>query len=263
MVDVERERMKCLIPQADDCGSFREANEACLQACTRGWLLNVSFMAPCKYFKESVALLKEVKHICRGLHLTLTCEWTRNLWGPVGPTHPKICDAHGHFFFNPLTIHEKSVQMDLLINEAMAQIRYARSHGLVIDYMDHHMGVGWVHEPDSKKRFEEYLQEICDKEKILWIPKIRPELVSGGETASKQSILDFLKNKDGICWLCKHPAIGESEMTSDKFINAPDNEYGKVARERESGYRMFLDMEFKVELEALGFELKRWNELDG
>ena len=83
-----------LIVRADDMGSFRAANIACLKGYQQGIETSIEVMAVGSWFPEAVRLLKENPGIDVGLHLAFTSEWENVKWRPL--THcPSLCDENG------------------------------------------------------------------------------------------------------------------------------------------------------------------------
>ena len=94
-----------LIVRADDMGSFRAANIACLKGYQQGIETSIEVMAVTSWFPEAARLLKENPGIDVGLHLTFTSEWENVKWRPL--THcPSHCDENGYFL--PMKTPNKS-----------------------------------------------------------------------------------------------------------------------------------------------------------
>ena len=85
-----------LIIRADDMGSFRSANIACMEGYKNGVETCIEVMVVTSWFPEAARLLRENPGIDVGLHLTLTSEWDNVKWRPL--THcPSLTDSNGYF----------------------------------------------------------------------------------------------------------------------------------------------------------------------
>ena len=91
MPTIGQETHPRLIVRADDMGSFRAANIACLKGYTEGIESSIEVMVVTAWFPEAARLLRENPGIDVGLHLTLTSEWENVKWRPL--THcPSLTD---------------------------------------------------------------------------------------------------------------------------------------------------------------------------
>jgi len=72
-----------LLVRGDDMGSFASANQACLNAATKGIVRSIEVMTPCAWFPEAAKLLNENPAIDVGVHLILTSEWSNCKWRPL------------------------------------------------------------------------------------------------------------------------------------------------------------------------------------
>lgn len=85
-----------LIIRADDMGSFRAANIACIEGYKNGIETSIEVMAVTPWFPEAAKLLRENPGVDVGLHLTITSEWDNIKWRPL--THcPSLIDSNGYF----------------------------------------------------------------------------------------------------------------------------------------------------------------------
>ena len=64
-----------LIIRADDMGSFRSANIACLEGYKNGVETSIEVMVTTAWFPEAARMLRENPGIDVGLHFTITSEW--------------------------------------------------------------------------------------------------------------------------------------------------------------------------------------------
>ena len=136
-----------LIVRADDMGSFRAANIACLKGYQQGIETSIEVMAVTSWFPEAARLLKENPGIDVGLHLTFTSEWENVKWRPL--THcPSLCDENGYFLpmMSPNTAYpgkailENKWDIKEVEQEARAQIEMALRNIPQISHVSGHMG---------------------------------------------------------------------------------------------------------------------------
>lgn len=121
-----------LIVRADDMGSSRAANIACMQTALDGIATAIEVMVVCPWFPETVKLLNDNPEIDAGLHLTITSEWDNIKWRPL--THcPSLTDANGYFLpmmgpnpaYPGLAITENKWNLKEIEQEFRAQIELA------------------------------------------------------------------------------------------------------------------------------------------
>jgi chitin disaccharide deacetylase len=137
-----------LLVRADDIGSFRAANEGCIESYQNGIARSVELMPPCAWFPEAVRLLNENPGYDVGIHLTLTSEWSNVKWRPL--THcPGLTDEDGYFF--PMvwkndnfpagsSISESDWTIEEIEQELRAQIELSLKHVPHISHLSSHMG---------------------------------------------------------------------------------------------------------------------------
>ncbi len=163
--------------RADDAGSTEGANLAIVETVRNGVVRNVSVMAPGPAFNHAVPLLKSLDADL-GLHVTLSAEWDAPKWGPVLPAEavPSLVED-GAFTQNPGVLHARGFSVEEAMAEVAAQLAKARNAGLRIDYLDEHMGVGWIGLP---------LREFCAKEGLVYagdVPYASDLTEAGGPVA--------------------------------------------------------------------------------
>jgi predicted glycoside hydrolase/deacetylase ChbG (UPF0249 family) len=248
-----------LVTRGDDLGSFRAANRAILDAHKNGILKNTSLMVPTPAFEDAAELVRSVKDICLGLHVTLTAEWDAPRWGPVAPRERvrSLIDEQGCFFPDPMTIHKRHVDLDELMIEVQAQLDKARAAGLNIQYVDEHMGVGWIH-PEGRRdsRLWVRLSELCRKEGLVWHLDVAknnlPEIESEGLTLQQQIIRRIDKATPGNYLLCTHPAYDTPELQEVSNSGCPR---GTLGQTREADHKMLCDPAFIDALKSRGVEI--------
>ena len=136
-----------LIVRADDMGSFRAANIACLEGYKNGIETSIEVMVVTAWFPEAARLLRENPGVDVGLHLTLTSEWDNVKWRPL--THcPSLVDKNGYFLpmmgankaYPGLSISESKWNIAEIEREARAQIEMALRNIPQISHISGHMG---------------------------------------------------------------------------------------------------------------------------
>ena len=136
-----------LIIRADDMGSFRSANIACMEGYKNGVETCIEVMVVTSWFPEAARLLRENPGIDVGLHLTLTSEWDNVKWRPL--THcPSLTDSNGYFLpmmspnpaYPGLAILENTWSLAEIEQEARAQIEMALKNIPQISHISGHMG---------------------------------------------------------------------------------------------------------------------------
>jgi predicted glycoside hydrolase/deacetylase ChbG (UPF0249 family) len=135
-----------LCTRGDDAGCCVAANRAVEQAAKFGILKNLSVMVPGPAFEDAAARLRDIKNVSLGLHVTLNSEWERVRWGPVlsAAKVPALVDSSGYFTPTPKHLNDREPPLEQMVAEVRAQLHKARAAGMRIDYIDEHMGVGWV-----------------------------------------------------------------------------------------------------------------------
>ena len=223
-----------LLARADDAGSCRTANLAIMECVEAGLALNVGVMACCPFFDEAAAMLAGRKDVCVGLHATINAEWDDVKWGPVLPAErvPSLVDANGRFHRTPSITHEHGGKADEVIAEIEAQLACARAAGLHTEYLDEHMGFGWL--PGVRERLDALMQ--------------REGLLEGGrgcdhlppspwryEDRADDLIARLEAAGPGTYLIVAHPGHDTEEMRQLGHAGlAP----GQVAREREGDTQM-------------------------
>ena len=133
-----------LLARADDFGSAQAANDAILQALSRGTLIhNVSCMACGTWIAQGAAELAAFAGKADlGLHYTLNAEWDSVKWRPCAPKAdiPTLLDETGNFRSSRQALGEVSIDLDQALQEADAQLDRLTALGLPITYLDGHMG---------------------------------------------------------------------------------------------------------------------------
>ncbi len=134
-----------LITRADDAGASSRVNAAIRAALAGGLVRNVSVLACGPAVEELVDWLPGAG-VAIGLHVALSSEWPAWRWGPVAGREavPGLVEADGGFTAAPGVLHERGVAVAEMMIEVRAQLARLRGLGIRPDYLDEHMGVGWL-----------------------------------------------------------------------------------------------------------------------
>ena len=136
-----------LIIRADDMGSFRSANIACLEGYKNGIETSIEIMVTTAWFPEAARMLRENPGVDVGLHFTITSEWDNVKWRPL--THcPSLVDENGYFWpmmtprkgYEGRSITENKWNLAEIEQEARAQIELALKNIPHISHISGHMG---------------------------------------------------------------------------------------------------------------------------
>jgi hypothetical protein len=165
-----------LCTRGDDAGCCVAANRAVEQAAKFGILKNLSVMVPGPAFEDAAARLRDIKNVSLGLHVTLNSEWERVRWGPVlsAAKVPALVDSSGYFTPTPKHLNDREPPLEQMVAEVRAQLHKARAAGMRIDYIDEHMGVGWV------RGLRQEIIQLADREGLRFkesLPSLRIELL--------------------------------------------------------------------------------------
>ncbi len=227
-----------LVTRGDDSGSCHSANVATRDAFEQGILRNTSLMVPAPAFEEAAQMFAGLEGLCIGLHATLTAEWDEVKWGPVLPPEkvPTLVDEHGHFYATTKLLHEKGCDPDEMMAEVQAQLELARERGLQLDYVDTHMGFGWVYE------MEERIKKFAKREGLIRTGAV--DYLPAAEHSYKNRVQDLLARLEaappGTYMIVGHPGYDREDM---RRLGHDSQEPGRVARERDWQRRMFMDAE--------------------
>jgi hypothetical protein len=198
-------------------------------------LKNISVMVPGPAFDAAVLLLKDLKGVSLGLHVTLNAEWDPIKWGPVLPRDqvPSLVDAKGYFHPAPMVMHQRGFSVDEAMAEVAAQLADARAQGLNIEYLDEHMGVGWL------PGLGDALAELSQREGLVYAPKL-PGFPGGPEHVDP--VCRFFGSLDAAApdtyLIVTHPSFDSEEM---RLCCAEGTPPGEVGRERERDRRLLTD----------------------
>ena len=238
-----------LVVRGDDFGMCHAVNEGIKRAFTAGIVTTSSTMAPCPWFREAVEIATDIG-IPLGAHQTLTCEWDYLRWRPL--TDGASLTRDDRTFFPSVELAKEHVQHDEAVRELVAQVDQFRSAGLVLDYLDHHMG----------STLPSAYAEVSELTGVpfLYSDEIRGQLVSVSELSPRDAsgkrdwMLEYLNGlTPGAHMLVCHPAVASAELES---LTAPDSvPYRWAAEYRLSDIDILTDPEIRDRIDELGIAL--------
>ena len=120
----------------------RSVNLGTIQALRAGVVKSTSIMTCCPAYEEFATFAKAHPEFDYGVHLTLTCDLRAAGWGPVLPVSevPSLVDGDRFFHATTGEVARQAVLAEVEA-EFRAQIHKAKSSGIAISHLDHHM---WV-----------------------------------------------------------------------------------------------------------------------
>lgn len=260
-----------LIIRADDMGSFRAANIACLEGYKNGVETSIEVMVTTAWFPEAARMLRENPGIDVGLHFTITSEWDNVKWRPL--THcPSLVDENGYFWpmmtprkgYEGRSVSENPWKLAEIEQEARAQIELALKNIPHISHISGHMGsLSFAPEVEvlMKRLSEEYHLPLVDsgtafKEYALnYIGYDGPRGTSAEKEASFLRALEKLEPGKNYMFL-DHPALDNEEMQTVGHVG-----YENVAVDRQGVTDLFTSEKVKDALKAKNIELISYNDL--
>ncbi len=260
-----------LIVRADDMGSFRAANIACVEGIRNGIITDIEVMPVTAWFPEAARLLRENPGVDVGLHLTFTSEWDNIKWRPL--THcPSLCDENGYFLpmmspnkaYPGLAIMENEIDLQEVEREARAQIEMAVRNIPQISHISGHMGATGFSPEVTRlmmKLAEEYGLPMVDVPGAgemygfegAWYAS--PKTTSAEKEASFIAMLEKLEPGKTYMFI-DHPALNNEEMQTVSHIG-----YEDVAVDRQGVTDMFTSEKVKRVIEERGIELIGYNDI--
>ena len=132
---------RVLILNADDVGSTHASNAATFECLERGSLTSGSILVPAAWSPEVALYARDHPEADFGVHLTLTCEYSRYRWRPLAERSqaPGLYDEEGYLWRTSAEAieHISPEEADL---ELRAQIDAAVKAGIDLTHLDTHMG---------------------------------------------------------------------------------------------------------------------------
>lgn len=260
-----------LIIRADDMGSFRAANIACIEGYKNGIETSIEVMAVTPWFPEAAKLLRENPGVDVGLHLTITSEWDNIKWRPL--THcPSLIDSNGYFLpmmnANPnypgLAIMENKWNLAEIEQEFRAQIELALKNIPQISHLSGHMlSTGF----DPK--VAELVHRLADEYNLPAVDRVNAmkeynfsyagyegsNKTAADKEASFIKMLDKLEPNQNYMFI-DHPALDNEEMKTVGHIG-----YENVAEDRQGVTDLFTSPRVKEAIQKRNIRLISYNDL--
>ncbi len=226
-----------LSTRGDDAGSCRSANLAIRQAFEHGFLRNASVMAVGTAVEHAAEVLRDLPGLALGLHVALNCEWEHPRWGPVLPPKqvPALVDDQGHLTRTPMVLHERKAPLEQMLAEVRAQYERLTALKLSVQYLDQHMGVGWV------SGLGPALEDFARRRGLLYAEGLYPDLPLSGERhpdAAEDLVARLRAAARGTYLVIGHPCFDDEETRAFQWAGHPP---GAMARDRDGQRRMFLE----------------------
>ena len=260
-----------LIIRADDMGSFRSANIACLEGYKNGIETSIEVMVTTAWFPEAARMLRENPGVDVGLHFTITSEWDNVKWRPL--THcPSLVDENGYFWpmmtprkgYEGRSITENKWDLAEIEQEARAQIELALKNIPHISHISGHMG-SLAFAPEVEELMErlskEYNLPLVDsgnafeKYGLNYVRYDGPTGTSAEKEASLIRTLEKLEAGKSYMFL-DHPALNNEEMHTVGHIG-----YENVAVDRQGVSDIFTSDKVKQVIKDKNIELISYNDL--
>ena len=238
-----------LAVRGDDFGMCHAVNEGIERAFTDGIVTTASAMAPCPWFGEAAKITKDIG-IPVGAHQTLTCEWDYFRWRPL-TDGPSLAGPDGTFRPSVELASEQMLHADA-VRELLAQVDRFRSAGLILDYLDHHMGasVPAAYAEVSELTGVPFLYADEVRRRLKSVSELSPRDAAG----KKAWMLSYLRGlSPGAHLLICHPAVQSAELES---LTGPESvPYRWAAEYRLSDLAVLTDPEVRELIGSLGITL--------
>lgn len=260
-----------LIIRADDMGSFRSANIACMEGYKNGIETSIEVMVVTPWFPEAARMLRENPGIDVGLHLAITSEWDNIKWRPL-TNCPSLVDSNGYFFpmmgKNPnypgLAITENKWNIDEIEQEFRAQIELALKNIPQISHISGHMGAtGFSPEVNAlvKRLAKEYNLPAVDRADSMKEYNFSYAGYDGPSKTSEEKEKSFISRLNKLepgknYMFIDHPALDNEEMQTVGHIG-----YENVAEDRQGVTNLFTSQKVKDVIKEKGIRLISYNDL--
>lgn len=244
-----------LLTRADDAALAESANDAIRECFEDGILRNASVMAPAPALDHAADRLAGVDGLCIGAHVTLTSEWASPTWEPVlgADAVPSLVTEEGRFYRSPAALFDSDPDREEVLAEVRAQIDLLREVGFEPTYADTHM----LLEPHAEW-FADAFAELCEREGLIDWRGVPPLDEESGVGSGPDWLLDRLEGVEpGTYLVVGHPAYDDEEM---RTIELPEDEPGRVARERDAQRRLFTADRVREYVRDAGVEPIRYDE---
>lgn len=266
-----QEAVPSLIVRADDMGSFRAANIACMEAYKNGIETSIEVMVVTPWFPEAARLLRENPGIDVGLHLTITSEWDNIKWRPL-TSCPSLVDRNGYFFpmmsANPnypgLAIKENKWNIDEVEREFRAQIEMALKNIPQISHISGHMGSTGFDPQVTElmhRLAEEYNLPAIDRVSAMEEYDFSYAGYDGAHKTFAEKEASFIKMLNKLepgknYMFIDHPALDNEEMQTVGHIG-----YENVAEDRQGVTDLFMSPKVKAAIQERNIRLISYNDL--
>jgi len=255
-----------LLVRGDDMGSFASANQACIEAATKGIAQSVEVMVPCAWFPEAARLLNENPSIDVGVHLVLTSEWTNCKWRPL-TCAKSLVDENGYFYpyiwtqkdMPGRSLQEAKWNVDEIEAELRAQIEMAKKCIHNVTHISTHMNcVEWNSELTA------LLKKLAKEYGLYWQPdstfeNFPPMNIKKTDSFEKriEAFMDALgKLTPGKTYIfIEHPAYNTPEMQTVKQKGSDT-----IGKDRDNIIKMYTDERVKNYIKAKGIKLVSYPE---
>lgn len=246
-----------LIVRADDLGSSRAADLACIESYRRGIARAVEIMMPCAWVPEAVTLLAENPGFDPGVHLTLTSEWDLCKWRPLTDC-PSLVDARG--FFHPAlwpsprfpeALKAKPWKLEEVEREFAAQIARAKAMIPGLSHISGHMGCDSF-DPRVRPVVEKLAAEaglMTAPPGLARFPRVEKHATLEGRVEAFIAALRLLR-PGGTYLFVEHPGRDTPEMRG-----LGHEGYRDVAQDRDLVTKMFTSPDVTRVIEERGIRL--------
>lgn len=245
-----------IVVRADDMGSTRSANYACIEAYELGIVKSVEIMVPGPWFENAAKLLAERPHIDVGIHLTLTAEWTDLKWRPL-TNCTSVLDEDGYFISSFEKTNPEKWNLVEIETELRAQIELALKRMPNITHLSEHMGC-LSRTAATKQLFHRlakaYNLKINDN-LILPFPRWNNAEISAQQKTTV--LIEKIENlTPGIYLLVEHPAYDDFESQGMGHVG-----YEQVAKDRFGVLKALTDEKVKAAIKKRNIKLISYKDL--
>ena len=251
-----------LIIRSDDAGMSHSVNMGLERLIETGLPVSVSVMFACPWYQEAVEILKRHPAVAVGIHLTLNSEWKNYRWGPVlgGGAVPTLVDADGYFFQSAEALYSNRPDPREVEKELRAQIERALRSGLVIDYVDYHMGTA-IRYPE----FRELTERLAREFGLGMVGYFGESVQSPQYWAPPRSKADSLvalidRLQPGFNVVVTHVGIDDAELGALVDMNT-DNPLPDMSKNRQGELDALTSRRFRERLKARNIRLLTYRQL--
>jgi predicted glycoside hydrolase/deacetylase ChbG (UPF0249 family) len=263
---VYAQQLPKLLLRVDDIGMNHSVNMAAKKLAEAKIPFSTSVMFACPWYQETVEILKNHPHVTVGVHLTLNAEWKYYRWGPVLGKEgvPSLVDSLGYFLPSVSAFAASAYKLDEVERELEAQIKRAIGTGLIISYVDPHMGMA-VSTPQLRAIVEKLAKKynlgistyFGENYKSMWGVPVETKV---------QEFMSFVNNLNGqqINLVELHIAERSPEMDvlvdMNSTLMSSNDGKPKASEHRQTELNMLLSPEFK-NLIGKKFQLVTYSDL--